>query len=205
MVCRAGLFRWLAVALLGLGNAVSAAPASVCPAGQHHVCVLVCFCAPGSQADTGPIFDRVGQMAAGGLQSWLVRSRNVAVASGVQEMPLHMRAYLEPYYDFQVLNAVRYKVGGEEELNAANAVLQNPDVQAVTLVDVIVFRHEADALGNVALWAHELKHVEQYQQWGVAEFAARYTRDFNAVEAPAYAIQLKVAKALQLPLAQPRQ
>ena len=39
-----------------------------------------------------------------------------------------------------MLNAARYRVGGAEELNAANAVLQNPDVSAVTLVDVVIFR-----------------------------------------------------------------
>jgi hypothetical protein len=96
-----------------------------------------------------------------------------------------------------VLELARYKVGDEVELNAAHTMLQNPDVNAVTLVDIIVFRSADDALNNVALWAHELKHVQQYQQWGVGEFAARYTRDYQAVEAPAYAIQVQVARALR--------
>jgi len=82
-------------------------------------------------------------------------------------------------------------------------MLQNPDVNAVTLVDIIVFRSQDDALNNVALWAHELKHVQQYQQWGVGEFATRYTRDYNAVEAPAYEIQTQVAKALRASVASP--
>ena len=44
--------------------------------------------------------------------------------------------------------------------------------------------------------------MQQYLQWGVGEFAARYTRDHQAVEAPAYAIQAQVAKALRVSLAQ---
>ncbi|MNF04821.1 hypothetical protein D3C80_2044220 [compost metagenome] len=75
--------------------------------------------------------------------------------------------------------------------------MHNQDTEAVTLVDVIVFRSLNDAMENLPLWAHELKHVEQYQQWGVEEFAARYSRDFNAVESPAYEMQTRVARALQ--------
>ncbi len=66
----------------------------------------------------------------------------------------------------------------------------------MTLIDVIVFRHASDAQDNVALWAHELKHVEQYLDWGVAEFARRYTLDHRAVEQPAYALEIEVEKAL---------
>jgi hypothetical protein len=36
--------------------------------------------------------------------------------------------------------------------------------------------------------------VQQYQEWGVAGFAQRYTQDFNAVEAPAYAVQVEVRR-----------
>jgi hypothetical protein len=67
----------------------------------------------------------------------------------------------------------------------------------VTLIDTIIFRHASDAEDNVALWAHELKHVQQYQEWGVQGFAQRYTHDFNAVEAPAYAIQAEVRRAVR--------
>ena len=116
---------------------------------------------------------------------------------GVEGIPLHIRAALESYYDLQVLDAVRYQVGNGVALNAANTMLQNPDVNAVTLLDIIVFRHAEDAQNNVALWAHELKHVQQYQQWGAAQFASNYTRDYRSVEAPAYAIQSQVALALR--------
>ena len=74
-------------------------------------------------------------------------------------------------------------------MSAANALLQNPDVNAVTLIDTIIFRRAADAEDNIALWAHELKHVQQYQELGVEEFARRYTRNFDDLEGPAYKIE----------------
>lgn len=181
-----------------LGGLGLAASVLACPSGQQQVCAVVCFCAPISQADIEVLYEDVSQMAASGLEQWLLQSREAAAASGTQPIPLHIRAQLEPYYDIGVLDAARYKVGDGEALNAANALLQNPDVQAVTLIDIIVFRNAADAQDNVALWAHELLHVQQYQQWGVEGFAARYTRNFDAVEAPAYAIQAEVGKALKL-------
>ncbi len=146
----------------------------------------------------------MNQMAASGLQGWIESSRNTAATGGVRTIPLNIRAQLEPFYDIQVLDSARYKVGDDGELNAANTMLQNPDVTAVTLMDIIVFRSPDDALNNVALWAHELKHVQQYLQWGVREFASRYTRDYTAVEAPAYAIQTQVARELRVSEAQPK-
>ncbi|MCO6058467.1 DUF4157 domain-containing protein [Pseudomonas sp. MOB-449] len=171
--------------------------ALACPTGQSQVCVVTCFCAPGNQGDMAPLLESVNQMAATSLQQWIVESRNNMPATLLQPIPLHIRAQLEPYYDLQVLDTARYKVGVDTEMNAANTLMQNPDVEAVTLVDVIVFRNEDDAQNNVALWAHELHHVKQYLEWGVADFARRYTRDYNAVEAPAYKIQGEVARALK--------
>ncbi|WP_448108218.1 eCIS core domain-containing protein [Pseudomonas azerbaijanoccidentalis] len=189
-----------AMLLFGVGISPSVL---ACPAGQYQVCVVACFCAPGSEEDIGTIFENVNQMAVTGLENWIVLSRNTAATGDIQTIPLNIRAQLEPYYDLQVLDSARYKVGDDAELNAANTMLQNPDINAVTLIDIIVFRNAEDALNDVALWAHELKHVQQYQQWGVREFATRYTRDYNAVEAPAYEIQTQVSKALRGGAAQP--
>lgn len=190
------LRRPLRLAVL-LVSACASPSAFACPAGQTEVCVVTCFCAPGASGDMGAIYDNMNNMAASGLHNWLVQSRNTAAAGQTQPIPLNIRAQLEPYYDIQELDSARYKVGDDVELNAAHTMLQNPDVQAVTLIDIIVFRNADDALNNVALWAHELKHVQQYLQWGAREFAARYTRDYNAVEAPAYAIQTQVTRALR--------
>ena len=184
-----------ALLLVTLG---SSSAALACPQGESKVCLISCFCVPGTPEQVGPLYDRLSQMAASGLQAWLEKSHRTAAAGPLQIIPLHIRAQLEPYYSLQVLDSVRFKVGDDTELNAANTMLQNPDVNAVTMLDIIVFRHEEDAQNNVALWAHELKHVEQYQQWGAAEFALRYVRDYTQVEAPAYGIQSQVNRELRL-------
>lgn len=185
-------------ALLSLCIGVSTAVFAACPAGQQEICLGTCLCAPAAAGDIGPLYNGIRQMAATGLQQWIVQSRNSATESSLQRIPLHIRAQLEPYYDIQVLDTARYKVGDDDgELSAASTMLQNPDVNAVTLMDLIVFRNASDAENNVALWAHELKHVQQYLQWGVQEFATRYTRDYNTVEKPAYEIQGQVTRALK--------
>lgn len=185
-----------------LFGACTASAVCACPAGQAEVCVVSCFCAPGSKDEVGALFDNVNLLAAAGLETWLVQAHRSALTGEVRSIPLNIRVQLEPYYDLQVLDSARYKVGAEVELNAANAMLQNPDVNAVTLLDIIVFRHADDAQNNVVLWAHELKHVQQYAQWGVREFATRYTRDYRTVEAPAYAMQSQVARALRASVGQ---
>lgn len=188
------LFR-SALLLLAAGTASAAS----CPAGQQEVCLGSCFCAPAASGELATLYEDVSRMASGGLATWISQTRAAVPAAELQPIPLHIRVQLEPWYDMAVLETVRYKVDDGRELNAANTVLQNPDVNAVTLIDLIVFRSAAEAENDVALWAHELKHVEQYQQWGVEGFAARYSRDYQAVEAPAYAIQREVSQALRLP------
>ena len=182
------------LSLLALSTVLSAGvQAAGCPAGQQQVCLLACFCAP----QDAPGLDDLHRVASTGLRDWIVQSRHRLLASGVEPIPLHIRAQLEPYFDFAVLDSVRFKVGDPVELNMAHTLMQNPDVSAVTLVDVIVFRDAAEARDDVALWAHELKHVEQYRQLGVDQFAARYARDYRALEAPAYQLQGQVRQALK--------
>ncbi len=182
------------LSLLALSAVLSAGvQAAGCPAGQQQVCLLACFCAP----QDAPGLDDLHRLASTGLRDWIVQSRHRLLASGVEPIPLHIRAQLEPYFDFAVLDSVRFKVGDPVELNMAHTLMQNPDVSAVTLVDVIVFRDAAEARDDVALWAHELKHVEQYRQLGVDQFAARYARDYRALEAPAYQLQGQVRQALK--------
>lgn len=180
-----GLCLWLGLTF--------AAQAASCPAGQFPVCLGGCVCVP----DPRQVQEDMSRTAAPALADWLLRSRDNALAEGVQPMPPAIRQQLLAYYPSQLLDAARYKIGSNDQRGAATTMLQNPDIRAVTLVDIIVFRTQQTALNDVALWAHELKHVEQYQQWGVQEFALRYTRDFDAVEAPAYDMQIKVSQALR--------
>ncbi|MHA6159887.1 DUF4157 domain-containing protein [Pseudomonas sichuanensis] len=187
----------IASALLGLLLALPAAAQQSCPTGQYQVCLVVCFCAPLDPNQGGQVLQDVERMATASLVFALRQARDDATNRGTQPIPLHIRAQLEPWYDFAVLDTVRYQVGDEQQVSAANAMLQNPDVNAVTLIDTVIFRRATDAEDNVALWAHELKHVQQYQDLGVEEFARRYTRNYDDLEGPAYAIEAQVAKALR--------
>ncbi|MBB4867664.1 hypothetical protein HNP46_006583 [Pseudomonas nitritireducens] len=186
-----------ALALLA-GLAASAdSLAAACPAGQRQVCLDSCICLPDLGTVLGPVLSDTRKMAAQALGVWLQQSREQAAQGGTEPIPLEIRAQLQPYYSDDVLMAARYSTGALDQFNAAQAIMQNPDTEAVTLVDVIVFRREEDAQKDVALWAHELWHVKQYQEWGVQGFATRYSEDFDAVEAPAYEMQRRVAKDLR--------
>ncbi|MBN3865504.1 DUF4157 domain-containing protein [Pseudomonas frederiksbergensis] len=167
---------------------------NACPAGEKQVCLNGCICLPDLGQMRGPLPDGIYQVAAPALALWLTQARAEAANAGVQPVPLHIREQLLRWYDPGVLDAARYKVSDNGQFSTATAMLQNPDVGAVTLIDIILFRDAQTAEQDIALWAHELKHVQQYQEWGVEGFAQRYTQDFNAVEAPAYAIQAEVRR-----------
>lgn len=175
--------------------ATAALAQTACPPGEQPICLGGCVCLPDSPRSTETLYEQVRWLAAAGLETWIRQSRDQLALQESYPIPLHIRSQLEPHFDLAVLETARYRVGDDAVLNAANTLLQNPDVTAVTLIDIIVFREEADALDNLALWAHELKHVEQYLEWGVGEFARRYTRDYRSVERPAYALELEIERA----------
>lgn len=158
------------------------------------MCLGSCVCVPASAQHSESLYARIQSLAATALEHWLRQSRDQLALQESHPVPLHIRSQLEPYFDLMVLETARYRVGDPSALTASNALLRNPDVAAVTLIDIIVFRDEADAQDNVALWAHELKHVEQYLEWGVGEFARRYTQDYRSVEQPGYAMELQVER-----------
>ncbi len=187
----------LAVLLLA-ASAASSAASDPCPPGQHQVCLGFCLCLPGAREEMEPLYDSVGQLAARGLEEWIVSSRRAVPDAELQPIPLHVRAQLARHFDLAVLDTVRYTVGNTAVFDSGHSLLlHNPDVRAVTLIDLIVFRDARSASEDIALWAHELKHVEQYLEWGVSEFARRYSRDHAAVEAPGYALQRQVAGELR--------
>ncbi|SDI97039.1 protein of unknown function [Pseudomonas flavescens] len=172
-------------------------PALACAPGETQVCLGGCICIPDPNGVLGPMQEQAGQITGAALEGWILRSRASAAREGTLPIPADIRRQLLPFYAAELLDGVRYKVGDSDELSAARNVMQNPDIKAVTLVDIIVFRSAAMAEQDVALWAHELLHVQQYREWGSAGFAARYSRDFNAVEAPAYRRQAEIARFLR--------
>jgi hypothetical protein len=182
----------VALSVLGLTPVVQA-QTNACPPGEKQVCLNGCICLP----DLGQMPDGVYQVAAPALALWLTQARAEAASAEIQPIPPHIREQLLRWYDPSVLDAAHYKVSDNGQFSAATSMLQNPDVGAVTLIDIILFRDTQTAEQDIALWAHELKHVQQFQEWGVEGFAQRYTQDFNAVEAPAYAIQAEVRRSVR--------
>jgi hypothetical protein len=122
------------------------------------------------------------------LERWFIESRASALQGVTALIPPDVRADLSRYYDADVLNRVRFKIGDAGVMNLANLSIRYGDANAVTLTDLIVF---ANPLGpqDRALWAHELKHVQQFRDWGTRDFSIRYLRSWNSVENEAYAAQ----------------
>lgn len=184
---------WLYLLLAGLSWPVGALASGQCAAGQQRVCIGACFCAPADSA----LISQASRLLGAELRNRIVESRQRALAGDVSPIPASIRAQLETYFDPQTLDAVRYRVGDDTQANLSYALLQNQDVSAVTLVDLIVFRNAEDAQDNVILWAHELVHVQQYRELGIDEFSTRYVRDYVALESPAYQMQSRVRYALK--------
>lgn len=135
------------------------------------------------QLDLNKIYEALARGLAGAIQ----QARDETVKAGVQPIPPAMRKQLATVFPIELLDRVRYRVGKEGSF--AMQAFQYGHVQAVTLIDTIVFRNETDALNSDVLWAHELTHVRQYDRWGLDEFARRYAGDHKAVEAEAYGFQ----------------
>jgi hypothetical protein len=138
-----------------------------------------------------------GQAQAGApaLEQWFIQSRNSALSGGVWAVPPTVRQQLQGVFDNDVFNRARYKIGDAGVANLANLSIRYGDAQAVVLIDVIVFANE-DATNDIALWAHELKHVQQFRDWGTRNFSIRYLRSWNSVENEANAVQNMVAQRL---------
>ncbi|WP_165422253.1 eCIS core domain-containing protein [Rhizobium ruizarguesonis] len=127
------------------------------------------------------------------LEAWLRQSRNDAV-NGSIPIPKNVRQAMQGWYTDALMDTVGYKIGDNGELNVAHDSITYGDAVAVTLIDVIVFKN-ADVANDMSVWAHELHHVTQFNDWGVHSFAVQYVRSVNSVENPAYAVQAQYAGA----------
>lgn len=159
-------------------------PALACPDGQYSQWGM---CVPEIGGDVGKAARGAqAQIFGNPLEVWINNSRGSAYGSS-QPIPAQIRQALEGYVADNVMDRARFKVGDNGILNLAGLTVRYGDASAVTVNDVIVFRNAEDAFNNPALWAHELTHVRQYMEWGVHSFAIQYARNYNDVEAPAYA------------------
>ncbi|WP_443212974.1 eCIS core domain-containing protein [Rhodobacter sp. NSM] len=135
------------------------------------------------------------QQAVAMLATAIEESRRQALSEGTAAIPEAVRLRLEGQVPAIDLEMVRWRVGGGGEFSLQRNAILHGNASAITLGEVVVFADEGEALANVPLWAHELRHVGQYRDWGVVEFARRYLRDYRAVEADAVAFAAEVASA----------
>jgi hypothetical protein len=160
--------------------------------------VVLLLCLPASLPraqtilDPGAVYDTATDYAATALANALVASRDAAWEQGTEPMPPQIRAALLSWYPADLLDSIEYRVGAPEDGSVQSLALRYGEATAVTAIDTIIFRNDGDAQTNVALWGHEVKHVEQFQRWGLMGFARRYVADHTAVEAEAYAIEAKI-------------
>jgi hypothetical protein len=114
------------------------------------------------------------------LAAWIEAERDAAVASGVEPVPQAVRDALAGFVAAEVLERARWRVD-DSTVSLERALFRMGYTPAITLDDVVIFRHADDA-ADPKLWAHEIVHVAQYRDWGIAEFARRYLADYEAVE-----------------------
>jgi hypothetical protein len=124
------------------------------------------------------------RLAAPRLAAWIADRRD-ALAPRCLPPPTHMARQLTPYFPPSFLEGVRFCVGWSRETGGAPFLMAG--TRAMTLDHVIVFRDQAIATDPV-IWAHELAHVRQYDEWGVSGFSERYLRDPRGVEAAAWQV-----------------
>lgn len=175
---------------LGLAFAAGPPAQAGCPQGQSANFLGICV--PNVGGTVGQIGNEARAQTLGHvLEVWINGSYSTA-QSGSRPMPVAMRDQLRGYILESVMNRASYKVGDSGFLNAAFAAQHYGDsfgseVRATTLVNVIVFRSQADA-EDPALWAHELTHVKQFRDWGTHSFAINYARNPSSAEDEAYRV-----------------
>jgi Domain of unknown function (DUF4157) len=104
-----------------------------------------------------------------------------------KEVPKLVRLALQRHFPPEILSTAQYTVGKigitlPEVINGAQSFMGN-HAHGVTVDNVIVFSTEPNQTDQSALWwAHELQHVVQYANMGVAEFASRYITACTAIE-----------------------
>ncbi len=121
--------------------------------------------------------------------------RAEALRSGVEPVPEKLQRLFRKHYPGAVLKEARWLVA--EPGSRLGRVLARWPVKegAVTLGNVIVFKTEG-ASKNRRLFAHELAHVEQYQELGIGEFAHRYAADPDPIESDATKKARRVMRSL---------
>jgi hypothetical protein len=116
------------------------------------------------------------------LATLIQAAREGAIANGVKPMPPRIHSALLGFFPDAILRKVRFASGHADAISIPGLAMSYGHIDAVTLVDVILFQDDHAAHTDAKLWAHELTHVMQYERWGIEEFVKRYLQDYDAVE-----------------------
>ena len=111
-------------------------------------------------------------------------TRDAALERGAEALPAQIRTALAGFVPPELLDRVRWRVD-DGLLASLERLLGAGYVSAVTLEHVVLFANTDDAQDPM-LWAHEIFHVMQYDEWGIEGFAARYLADHASVEDAAW-------------------
>ena len=160
----------LVIVFVGLGG-LGGMPSAELPVAQAQ--------APTERPSALPpmLIDSLAPVFAG----WIVSERDAARSQGVEPIPAEIRTALTGYVPESILDRVRWRQGATE-LSVPQNIFRFGHIQAMVLDDVVIFNDRREALEDPKLWAHELKHVMQFTEWGVDGFAERYLRDYDAIE-----------------------
>lgn len=127
------------------------------------------------------------QGAAGSALAQAIRfSRMRARAAATFPIPPLLRERLAPYFSAALLDKVRYNLAGRRVSLGSALASWHLQEGAVTLDDTVVFTN-AGAAADLRLWAHELTHVQQYDELGVDGFSRLYAFNWRLVEREAQA------------------
>jgi hypothetical protein len=124
---------------------------------------------------------RTNDAAALALARSISYSRRSALAANAQPIPPAIRELLEGHFPDDVLDDVRWTLGGRRVDLGSVLSRWALNEGAVTMDDVVVFSREKGTR-SLALWAHELTHVVQYRELGVRNFARLYTTNWRLLE-----------------------
>ena len=133
------------------------------------------------------------------LASYIYQSRNDALQASTNPIPDNIKAELRGFFPETLLNKVRYRNGQGNDLSPQANSFKLAGTYAITLGHVIVFKDQKHSSNNAEMWAHELAHVQQYDRWGITDFAKKYVRDHIEVEREADNMQRKYVAWKQSP------
>lgn len=104
-------------------------------------------------------------------------------------LPSSLKELMKNGFSMELLDTVRiakseaFDIALPGPINAGQKFFTGHEY-AVTLDNVIVFSKipPESGLDQLQWWAHELYHVKQYGDWGIAGFAERYVKDWAGIE-----------------------